>query len=78
MLSSICKHSVARRKTISNNADDRDAEDINYVYSWRLEAEAQLRANRGKGMTDKQVIEFVNGCTSKLMLLLVQFPLCLP
>lgn len=32
-----------------------------YVYDWRLQSEAGLRAQRGTGMTDEQVIHFVNG-----------------
>ncbi|EXJ90370.1 hypothetical protein A1O1_03470 [Capronia coronata CBS 617.96] len=38
-----------------------DAEDPQYVYKWRLEQEAGLRASRGSGMTDDQVREFVDG-----------------
>ncbi|KAK6397065.1 hypothetical protein LTR65_007564 [Meristemomyces frigidus] len=38
-----------------------DAEDAQYVYAWRLEQEAALRAAKGTGMTDEQVIKFVNG-----------------
>lgn len=41
-----------------------DAEDTQYVYAWRLEQEAALRASKGTGMTDEQVVKFVNGCTS--------------
>ena len=41
----------------------RDAEDPLYVYDWRLEQEANLRASKGSGMTDEQVVNFVNGCT---------------
>ncbi|GAB1316715.1 hypothetical protein MFIFM68171_06925 [Madurella fahalii] len=37
-----------------------DAEDIEYVYAWRQEQEAQLRRERGAGMTDDQVIKFVD------------------
>lgn len=37
-----------------------DAEDTEYVYEWRLEQEAQLRAERGTGMTDEQVVKFVD------------------
>ena len=44
-------------------SSDSDAEDTHYVYPWRLESEAGLRAARGKGMTDEQVIKFVDGCT---------------
>lgn len=39
-----------------------DAEDVQYVYDWRLEQEAALRQAKGKGMTDRQVVDFVNGC----------------
>ncbi|KAI4183335.1 MAG: hypothetical protein L6R41_005447 [Letrouitia leprolyta] len=38
-----------------------DAEDPLYVYQWRLEQEKSLRQTRGSGMTDAQVIDFVNG-----------------
>lgn len=38
-----------------------DAQDPQYVYRWRLEQEAGLRASRGSGMTDEQVKEFVDG-----------------
>jgi D-glycerate 3-kinase len=37
-----------------------DAEDTEYVYEWRLQQEAQLRAERGTGMTDEQVVKFVD------------------
>ncbi|CAG8671838.1 16588_t:CDS:2 [Dentiscutata erythropus] len=37
-----------------------DAQDINYVYQWRLEQERNMR-NLGKGgMTDEQVIDFID------------------
>lgn len=39
-----------------------DAEDTHYVYDWRLEQESRMREAKGKGMTDAQVIDFVNGC----------------
>ncbi|KAL9131539.1 MAG: hypothetical protein Q9217_000553 [Psora testacea] len=38
-----------------------DAADILYVYQWRLQQEKALRESRGLGMTDNQVIDFVNG-----------------
>jgi len=38
-----------------------DALDPQYVYKWRLEQEAGLRASRGSGMTDEQVRHFVDG-----------------
>ncbi|KXH28506.1 D-glycerate 3-kinase [Colletotrichum nymphaeae SA-01] len=38
-----------------------DAEDIQYVYDWRLQQEAALRRERGAGMTDEQVVKFVDG-----------------
>lgn len=37
-----------------------DAEDTEYVYAWRLQQEADLRRERGVGMTDEQVIRFVD------------------
>jgi pantothenate kinase-related protein Tda10 len=39
-----------------------DALDPQYVYNWRLEQEAGLRAMKGSGMTDEQVKKFVDGC----------------
>ncbi|GJC96995.1 D-glycerate 3-kinase [Colletotrichum higginsianum] len=38
-----------------------DAEDTQYVYDWRLQQETALRQERGTGMTDEQVIKFVDG-----------------
>ncbi|ROT38723.1 D-glycerate 3-kinase [Sodiomyces alkalinus F11] len=38
-----------------------DAEDARYVYDWRREQEAALRAERGAGMSDEQVVRFVDG-----------------
>lgn len=38
-----------------------DAEDTQFVYDWRLQQEAALRAAKGTGMTDEQVVKFVNG-----------------
>jgi D-glycerate 3-kinase len=37
-----------------------DAEDIEWVYDWRLEQEVMLRAQRGAGMSDEQVVRFVD------------------
>jgi D-glycerate 3-kinase len=37
-----------------------DAEDTQYVYDWRLQQERQLRHERGSGMTDEQVVKFVD------------------
>ena len=34
------------------------------MYGWRQEQEAALRTAKGTGMTDEQVIKFVNGCKS--------------
>ncbi|KAL9603449.1 MAG: hypothetical protein Q9219_001136 [cf. Caloplaca sp. 3 TL-2023] len=39
-----------------------DTDDPLYVYDWRLEQEASLRQSKGSGMTDAEVINFVNGC----------------
>ena len=39
-----------------------DALQTHFVYDWRLEQEARLRESRGTGMTDAQVIKFVDGC----------------
>lgn len=41
-----------------------DAEDTLYVYHWREEQEAAMRAAKGTGMTPEQVVNFVNGCKS--------------
>jgi D-glycerate 3-kinase len=48
-----------------------DAADTKWVYEWRLQAERKMRQEKGKGMTDEQVIKFVDGCTYKMSL----FPL---
>lgn len=37
-----------------------DAEDTEYVYAWRLQQEEALRRERGTGMTDEQVVKFVD------------------
>ncbi|KAI4869558.1 P-loop containing nucleoside triphosphate hydrolase protein [Hypoxylon rubiginosum] len=37
-----------------------DAQDTEWVYDWRLEQEAMLRRQRGTGMTDEQVVKFVD------------------
>ena len=39
-----------------------DAEETWWVYDWRLEQEESLRKSKGSGMTDEQVVKFVNGC----------------
>jgi len=39
-----------------------DAEHPTFVYDWRLQQERALRAAKGTGMTDEQVVNFVNGC----------------
>jgi D-glycerate 3-kinase len=38
-----------------------DAKDPLYVYRWRLQQEATTRRDKGAGMTDDQVLAFVNG-----------------
>ncbi|PQE28920.1 D-glycerate 3-kinase protein [Rutstroemia sp. NJR-2017a BBW] len=38
-----------------------DAQDTQYVYEWRREQEEKLRRERGSGMSDEQVKEFVDG-----------------
>lgn len=38
-----------------------DAEDPLYVYDWRLEPERAMRETKGRGMSDEQVVNFVNG-----------------
>ncbi|KAI0171767.1 P-loop containing nucleoside triphosphate hydrolase protein [Hypoxylon sp. FL1284] len=37
-----------------------DAENTEWVYDWRLEQEAMLRRQKGTGMTDEQVVKFVD------------------
>ncbi|CAI4210604.1 unnamed protein product [Parascedosporium putredinis] len=37
-----------------------DADDLSYVYAWRREQEVALRAEKGTGMTDEQVVKFVD------------------
>lgn len=37
-----------------------DAEDTEYVYAWRAEQEAQLRREKGSGMSEAQVRRFVD------------------
>ncbi|KAK6433976.1 cystathionine beta-lyase [Oleoguttula sp. CCFEE 5521] len=39
-----------------------DAQDLLSVYEWRLQQEAAMRQVKGTGMSDKQVVDFVNGC----------------
>ncbi|KAK9371804.1 P-loop containing nucleoside triphosphate hydrolase protein [Lipomyces chichibuensis] len=38
-----------------------DAVDTSYVYKWRLQQEAEMREQTGRGMTDKEVVKFVDG-----------------
>ncbi|KAJ6259624.1 hypothetical protein Dda_5262 [Drechslerella dactyloides] len=38
-----------------------DAQELGYVYDWRLEQEHAMIRIKGTGMTDKQVVEFING-----------------
>ncbi|CAL8580872.1 hypothetical protein XPA_006588 [Xanthoria parietina] len=38
-----------------------DAEDLQFVYEWRLEQEDQLRRERGSGMTNAAVLNFIDG-----------------
>ena len=47
-----------------------DAAETGYVYDWRLQQEAALRATRGTGMTDEQVVDFVNGCEFFMLFLI--------
>lgn len=37
-----------------------DAEDTEWVYDWRLQQEVMLRQEKGTGMTDEQVVTFVD------------------
>ncbi|KAL1891122.1 hypothetical protein Cpir12675_005091 [Ceratocystis pirilliformis] len=37
------------------------ASDVMFVYEWRLQQEKELRKERGIGMTDEQVVTFVDG-----------------
>lgn len=47
-----------------------DAEDPMFAYEWRSQSETKLRETKGSGMTDEQVVDFVNGCTLNLSLIL--------
>jgi len=38
-----------------------DAEKTSFVYEWRLQQEAALRREKGSGMSDEKVREFVDG-----------------
>ncbi|PVH86041.1 D-glycerate 3-kinase [Cadophora sp. DSE1049] len=38
-----------------------DAEETEYVYKWRQEQEEALRRERGSGMSEEQVVRFVDG-----------------
>lgn len=38
-----------------------DAEETEFVYKWRLEQEQQLRREKGAGMSDEEVVRFVDG-----------------
>jgi D-glycerate 3-kinase len=38
-----------------------DAQETDFVYKWRLEQEAALRRDKGTGMSDEQVVRFVDG-----------------
>lgn len=38
-----------------------DTNDLRNVYRWRMHQESELRKRKGTGMTDEQVIEFVQG-----------------
>ena len=40
----------------------RDAENLQDIYRWRLQQEKALRIERGTGMTDEEVMSFVDGC----------------
>ena len=56
-----------------------DAENLMFVYDWRSESERKLRKTKGSGMTDKEVVDFVNGCAHlspsvKLRLTIVDYP----
>lgn len=68
--SSICEFTsfICRRGEAC--ADDggvtSDAEDPLYVYDWRLEPERAMRAEKGTGMSDEKVREFVDGCACNI------------
>ena len=40
-----------------------DAENPMFVYEWRSESERKLFKTKGSGMSDEEVVNFVNGCT---------------
>ncbi len=54
-----------------------DALHMTDVYAWRQDQERALRAMKGTGMSDEQVIRFVDGCTYSPNPLLPTYP-CLP
>jgi len=43
-----------------------DAENPLYVYDWRQQQEAAMRAAKGTGMSEDQVNNFVNGCECRM------------
>jgi len=64
MFSCICESSVNEKTRRLTSVSD--AEDTQYVYKWRMQQEAALRQSKGTGMTDEQVVNFVNGCETVL------------
>lgn len=50
---------------VANEAGS-DAENPLFVYDWRLEPERKMREEKGKGMSDEQVIRFVDGCSYRI------------
>lgn len=43
-----------------------DTQNLRFVYEWRQEQEHTLCAAKGTGMTEGQVNNFVDGCSSPL------------
>lgn len=65
-----CIHSPVSRlrgSCLLSLDNSSDAEDLQYVYEWRLEQEAGLRRSKGSGMTDQEIVNFVNGCSFDLV-----------
>ncbi|ODQ65397.1 P-loop containing nucleoside triphosphate hydrolase protein [Nadsonia fulvescens var. elongata DSM 6958] len=70
----IAKHPLEHIQVINNNLRSYidlwnlldcflqlDTQNINNVYKWRLQQEHQLIRQKGSGLTDDQVVNFING-----------------
>lgn len=54
---------TARTHALTSSPPASDALHMTDVYAWRQDQERALRALKGTGMSDEQVIRFVDGCT---------------